>query len=339
MCALPRFVEDIMASCVGCRRCEKVCPSFRLGGCSPWLSMLERENANTLMCIGCGRCSKVCKHTDPKLALMYLKAELSDAKIPESFTRTGYALPPASDEWKKQVPEFKGGNDVYLIPGCKVQGMVPFLKYAAWKAFDSLGLGLSELPGNTCCMYPVPFRIMEEPIRNGYKYAMRSTANGKDMVTLCSGCTNELGTSGVYAPYVGTYLAKYLDRIRHLPGVKLRVALEPGCSGECFLTDIIQVVRATGAEIVNKSHGCCGKNIAGINSKLMYEREKECEGADAIVVCCPNCMTFYDRYENGLPVIHLVELLAMAAGDTNTMKFHHIKLSDGLLSKKVNARS
>ncbi len=339
MCALPRFVEDIMASCLGCRRCEKVCPSYRLGGCSPWLSMLERDNANTLMCIGCGKCSTVCKHTDPRLALMYLKAEMMKAQVPESFHQTGFALPPASDEWKNKVPAYEEKNDVYLIPGCKVQSMVPYLKYAAWKVFDSLGVGLAELPANTCCMYPVPFRVMEEPIRNGYKYVMRANAGGKDMVTLCSGCTNELGMSGVYAPHVSVYLTKYLDKIRSFPGVKLKVALEPGCSGERFLKDIRMIVEATGAEIVNRSYGCCGKNVEGINTKLMAEREKECEGADVIVVCCPNCMTFYDKYEGGLPVIHIIELLALATGDTNTLQFHNIRLSDKIISEKVNSRS
>ncbi len=267
---------------------------------------------------------------------MYLKAELSNAKVPESFIRTGYVIPPASDEWKSQVPAYEGGNDLYLIPGCKVEGVVPFLKYATWKAFDAIGIGISELPGNTCCMYPVPFRVMEEPIRNGYKYAMRTTARGKDMVTLCSGCTNEFGMSGVYAPHVATYMTKYLDKIRKLPGVRLKIALEPGCSGERFLTDIRAVVEATGARICNDRYGCCGKNVDGINSRLMAEREAECEGADAIVVCCPNCMVFYDKYHGGLPVLHITELLAMAAGDTNTVKFHHIRLSDKLLSEKVN---
>ncbi len=335
MCALPRFVEDLMASCLGCRRCEKVCPSLKLGGCSPWLSMLERENANTELCIGCGKCSAVCKHTDPRLALMYLKAELVQAKVPDTFYQTGFIMLPASDEWKTQVPEYREGDEVCLIPGCKVQSVVPFLKYATWKVFDSIGIGIGELPGNTCCMYPVPFRVMEEPIRNGYKYKLRVNAEGKDMVTLCSGCTNELGTSGIYAPHVSTYLTKYLDRIRSFPGVSLKVALEPGCSGERFLTDTRMIVEATGAEIVNRTFGCCGKNIEGINDKLMAERELECRGADVIVVCCPNCMTFYDKYEGGLPVIHIVELLALAAGDSNTLKFHNIRLSEDILAKKV----
>jgi heterodisulfide reductase subunit B len=42
---------------------------------------------------------------------------------------------------------------------------------------------------------------------------------------------------------------------------------------------------------------------------------------------CPNCQWFYDNYEGGKPVIHLAELLAMAAGDTETLKFHRIPLN------------
>lgn len=265
---------------------------------------------------------------------MYLRAELSHAKVPESFEKYGYVLPPAPDDWKAQVPEFRERNDVYLIPGCKVQAEAPYLKYAAWKVFDAIGIGLAELPGNTCCMYPVPFRVMEESVRNGYKYSMRADvrSKGKDMVTLCSGCTNEFAASGIRAPNVCTYLSKYLDRIRKLPGVDLRVALEPGCSAECCLSDIIELVKATGATLVGNAYGCCGKDVPGIKDRLMAEREKECEGADVIVLCCPNCMIHYDRYEGGLPVMHLVELLAMAAGDTETLKFHRIKIGDSLLS-------
>ena len=154
MCALPSFVEDIMASCLGCRRCEKVCPSFKYGGCSPWLSMLERDNANATMCIGCGKCSEVCKHTDPKLALLYLRAEYLNAQVPESFESTGYSIPPASDEWKEKVPAYTEGNDVYMLPGCIVQGRLPYLKYAAVKAFQASASGSCRRTPAACIPCP-----------------------------------------------------------------------------------------------------------------------------------------------------------------------------------------
>ena len=286
--------------------------------------MLERDNANTLMCIGCGKCSEVCRHTDPKLALLYLRAEYSNAQVPGCFEDTGLSMPPS----EIPCPEYEKGDDAYLLPGCVVKSRLPYLEYAAAKALKALGIGISELPDSTCCMYPVPFRVMDEAERNQYKYRMRARAGGKDIVTLCAGCTNELGTSGIYAPHVSVFLSKYLNRIRALPGVKLKVAVEPGCSAERFMKEILEIVKATGAEYVGNTYGCCGKNVEGINAKLMAEREAESADADVIVVGCPNCQWFYDNYEGGKPVIHLVELVAMAAGETDTLELHRIGLGN-----------
>ncbi|MCQ2078836.1 MAG: (Fe-S)-binding protein [archaeon] len=327
MCALPQFVVDIMASCVGCRRCEKVCPSHQHGGCSPWLSMIAKD-PNTVSCIGCGKCSEVCRHTNPKRAMMYLKAEKLGLQVPDVFTRHGFVLPPASDEWREGLLEMKRGDDVYLIPGCIVNGKLPYLKYAAHRAFEVLGVGMSELPGNTCCMYPLPLRSMGECERDSYKYRMRANAKGRDMVTLCSGCTIELGLSAVHAPNICTYLSKYLDRIRALPGVDLRVAIEPGCASERYMSDFEAIVRATGATPIGNKYGCCGKAIEGINSKLMAERQAECQGADAIILGCPNCQVFYDNVPDGIPVLNLAELIALAAGDRETQRFHRLKLRE-----------
>ena len=91
-------------------------------------------------------------------------------------------------------------------------------------------------------------------------------------------------------------------------------------------SDFRMIVEATGVEIINKSYGCCGKSIPDISDKLMAERQAECQGADFIVVGCPNCLTFYDNVPNGVPVVHLSELIAMAAGDRETVKFHKLKL-------------
>lgn len=328
MCALPDFVVDLMTNCVGCRRCMKVCPSHKYGGCSPWLSMIAKD-PNTEMCIGCGKCSDVCRHTNPKLVMLYLKAEKLGVSTPEAFMKHGFSIPPASDDWKKELPEYKEGRDVFVMPGCIVQGKIPYLKYAAIKAFEYLGVQAGELPENTCCTYPVTFRKMDEAQRTEIKVNLRGNAAGRDLVTLCSGCTNELATSGVYAPNLCTYLAKYLDRIRALPGLKGRkVALEPGCASERFLTDFRMIVEAAGAEIVNKTIGCCGKNIDGISDKLMQERQAECQGADFIVVGCPNCQVFYDRVQGGIPVLHLSEYICLAAGDSETQRFHSLKIGN-----------
>lgn len=284
------------------------------------------KDPNTVKCIGCGKCSEVCRHTDPKRALMYIKSDMLGLKVPEAFSKHGLVIPPASDEWKEELPEMGKGKDVYLVPGCIVNGKLPYLKYAAYRAFKAVGVEMSELPGNTCCMYPLPLRSMEECERSSYKFRMRERARGKDMVTLCSGCTIELGLSSVHAPNICTYLSKYLEQIKALPGVKLRVAIEPGCSSERFMTDFEAIVRATGAEPIGNPYGCCGKSIPEISSKLMEERQKECEGADAIILGCPNCQVFYDEVPDGIPVLNLAELICLAAGDSETQRFHRLKL-------------
>lgn len=326
MCALSQQTVDLMAACVGCRRCVKVCPSHKYGGCNPWLSMIQKEGANIALCIGCGKCSEVCRHSNPKLVMMALKHDLLGIRKPESFVKHGLVIPPASDGWKKELPDYSEGNDLYFMPGCIVQGKLPYLKYATVRAFEAVGLKIGELPFNTCCTYPLPLRGMTDAERNEYKVALRGNARGRDIVTLCSGCTIELGMSAVYAPNVCTYFARYIGKIAELPRLNLKVALEPGCSSERFVNDFVAIVKATGVTVVNGNWGCCGKNIPGISAALMRERQEECGDADVIVAGCPNCMVHYDNVPGGKPVLHLVELLAMAAGDTNTRKFHNLKL-------------
>lgn len=325
MCALPQNIAEIRSRCIGCRSCLKVCPSYHHGGCSPFLAM-NGDDPKLTSCIGCGKCSEVCRHSNPKLVMMHLKHDVLGLSVPEQFLKHGLVMPKASDDWKKEVPEMERDGDIYIMPGCVTQAKLPYLKYAACRAFKAVGVDAAELPGNICCMYPLPLRGMSDADRTTYKKELRAKAAGKDMVALCAGCTIELGLSAVHAPHVSTYFSKYLDRIRALPGAKLKVAVEPGCSCERYLTDFMEIVKATGAEVMDNTYGCCGKAVPGVNSELMEERQSECEGADAIILGCPNCQVFYDNVPNGIPVLHLTELIALAAGDSETQKFHKLKL-------------
>ncbi len=320
-----KLMDQLMTACLGCRRCTKVCPSHAHGGCDPYYVM-KGWDGNVTKCIGCGKCSEVCPQTDPKTVMMHMKAEALELKVPDSFVKDGYVIEPADPSWREGLPEIPEGNDMYLVAGCFVKGYLPYLIYAAERAFSAIGIGIKELPENKCCTYPLPLRSMTDVERLAVKARMQSHSRRKEMITLCAGCCNEFGRSGIYAPHVSTVLARYMDRIRALPGVKLKVALEPGCSSERFMGDFEAVVRSTGAEPIGNTYGCCGKNIEGVNSELMAEREAECAGADAIVVGCPNCMRFYDAQPGGKPVIHLIELVAMAAGDSETQRFHKIKI-------------
>ncbi|MCQ2070080.1 MAG: (Fe-S)-binding protein [archaeon] len=323
----PSFVDDLVKSCVGCRSCQSVCPSFRHGGCSPF-SVFNEGATNVDLCIGCGKCNTVCKDTDPKTAMSHLKVEKLDLRVPETFIKHGLMFPPVSEEDLSDLPDVRKGEDVYIMPGCVVKGKVPFLMYSALKAFEVLGIGADELPKNTCCMYSLPLSSIEPREKDKYKFAMRKVAAGRDMVALCSGCTVELARSAVYAPHLVTYLPKYLERIKALPGVDLKVSLEPGCSCERYMKDFIAIVEATGATIVNKSYGCCGKNVPEIADRCMEDRFKESEGADVIILGCPNCFVFYDNHPKGMPVLYIAELIALAAGDRETQRYHRIKLKD-----------
>ena len=88
--------------------------------------------------------------------------------------------------------------------------------------------------------------------------------------------------------------------------------------------DAVRRAEAMGCEVVNTSMGCCGKNTT-VAGPLMDEREAECAGADWIVVGCPMCQVKFDAYPDGIPSMHISELVAMAAGDTESLRHHRIR--------------
>ena len=319
------LVSELRSRCVQCRSCDDVCPSHRHGGCTPSLVMAS-EDGNVKACIGCGKCSGVCAHTDPKKVMMNLKAVALDLRPPQVYRECGYITSVCDPVFSDGLPAPPEGDDVYVMPGCVAKRRVPFVVYAAFKALSYLGLGGRELPGNTCCTYPLVFRQEPQAPLLDAKNAMRDSAGGRDTITLCGGCTHEMAEAGIDFPHVAVYLSRHLEAIRRLPGANLKVSVEPGCAVDCFREEFEAVVRACGCEIVNDTSGCCGKGIPGVNEGLMAEREAESAGADAIVIGCPNCLTAYDTYEGGLPVLHIVELVCLAAGDRFTQRYHRIKL-------------
>ena len=68
--------------------------------------------------------------------------------------------------------------------------------------------------------------------------------------------------------------------------------------------------------------GCCGKAVKDVSGKLMRERQESMKGCDAAVVACPACYMFYDNCQDGIPVFHISELVALAAGDRSCLKYH-----------------
>ncbi len=315
-------ITDLMARCIECGLCSDACPSHAHGGCDPFLVMTGKEGGKVRDCIGCGACTEVCPTTDPKQVMMYRKSEALGLEVPGVFLRTGYVMPPADPSWRDGLPGIPSGEDIFLMPGCTTVCKVPFLQYATERALDAVGVHGSALPKNTCCMYPLSLRSLTDAQRDVYKHRMENSGVGRPIVTICAGCTNELARSGVQTTHLSVFLADYLDRIKELPGTDLKVALQPGCSGKIFAKEFEAVVRATGARPIGNPFGCCGKTIPRIADELMAERQAEAAEADAIVVGCPMCFRMYDSRPHSKPVLYLGELVALAAGDRETQRFH-----------------
>ncbi|MBR6203722.1 MAG: (Fe-S)-binding protein [Candidatus Methanomethylophilaceae archaeon] len=316
-------IESLRRKCIGCGKCSKVCPSLKHGGCDP-MEIMVGNDEGVVHCIGCGNCSRVCRRSDPFTVMRDLQCLVRGVHVSDAFRKTGYAmLPPDPPSCDDLVPEWTG-DGALVMPGCIVKCKAPYVEYATAAAMKAMGMGCSELPGNTCCMHPVQFREMTELDRREYKLSMGSAAEGRDLVTLCAGCSEELQSSGVDATHIIPFLHRHKGSLPKLDR-PLKVALEPGCSAAVFAKEMREVAEALGCEVVNRKHGCCGK-YSDVSDSLMEERESECKGADVIVVGCPMCLVRYDDRPGGLPTIHVSELVALASGDTSTLERHKIVL-------------
>lgn len=129
----------------------------------------------------------------------------------------------------------------------------------------------------------------------------------------------------------------------------LKVAVHPGCHlvrpsqilgverpfSPTLLSD---VAKWLGAEVVCDQDwpGCCGGGLTGvddsISSGILMERANEFKaaGAEQIVTPCPFCFVQFDlKQRDGLPVVYLGEMLALAFGasaDEIGIKHHRTKL-------------
>lgn len=311
-------IERLRTKCIGCGKCSRVCPSLKHGGIDPMEVMMGGE-ADMSTCIGCGNCSAVCRRTDPMAVMQDLVALERDLHVSPAFRETGYAMRPV-----EQTPEpVWTGDEVMVMPGCVTKAKVPYVIYAASVAFGAMGVRAGELPGNTCCMHPTQFREMTEMERRSYRTDMGRTAGDRPLVTLCAGCSQELQRSSVEAEHIIAFLH---DRIGSLPRLAspIKVGIEPGCSAMDLRNEMREVVEAMGCEVVNTTMGCCGKNTP-VAGPLMEEREAECAGADWIIVGCPMCQVKFDSHPDGIPAMHIAELVAMATGDTESLRHHIIR--------------
>ncbi|MFA6805706.1 MAG: 4Fe-4S dicluster domain-containing protein [Candidatus Methanomethylophilaceae archaeon] len=87
-------IAERMSKCIQCGACDKVCPSFRFGGCSP-KDVMAGKTGNITKCVQCGACSRECKKTDPVSVMLYMKAKALSSSIPAVYKETGFVRPPS----------------------------------------------------------------------------------------------------------------------------------------------------------------------------------------------------------------------------------------------------
>jgi heterodisulfide reductase subunit B len=136
--------------------------------------------------------------------------------------------------------------------------------------------------------------------------------------------------------------------VRPLTGLKL--AAHPGCHmvrpsavlrvDRSFRPEVMQKVASwTGAEVVANEEWprCCGGGLAGIDedlsSKMLIDSAAgfRSPGARAVLTPCPFCFVQFDlKQKEGLPVLYLAELLALAMGATPEkigLQYHRNKIT------------
>lgn len=142
------------------------------------------------------------------------------------------------------------------------------------------------------------------------------------------------------------------ERVRSLTAVQLerfRFAAHPGCHmvrpstrlkvDSSFAPKVLQEIASwCGAEVVVSEDWpkCCGGGIAGIDEKVSIKMLEDAtsnfrpSGANCILTPCPFCFVQFDiRQKEGLPVLYIAELLALAFGATPEqigLKYHKTKL-------------
>lgn len=308
--------------CVECGRCREVCLSYNRGGCDP-LAVMRGDNSKVFDCIGCGYCSRACDHTDPKIVMLAAYSIMLNRPVSQAFLDTGYSRYPSEDAPGSDMKPVWDGEDVMIMPGCVAKCDVPYVVYAVSVALRGLGIHASELPGFTCCMYPIQFGTMEDDERWGYVRRMKEASGESELVTLCGGCHELMSEHGAANTHFIQLLHRNIDRLPRLER-GLRVAIHPGCAVAEYMDMMVEVVEAMGCEHIGNGPGCCGKNSRKVGPVLMAERQEEAADADLIVVGCAMCQDKYDSWKDGKPVVHLAELVALAFGDTESLKRHRI---------------
>lgn len=80
-----------------------------------------------------------------------------------------------------------------LFPGCMIGNRLPYLEATARKVFDKLGVKVDNAPFS-CCPDPVGFQSTDKAswLALGARNLCIAESAGKDIVSLCNGCTQTL---------------------------------------------------------------------------------------------------------------------------------------------------
>lgn len=317
-------IDEFRSRCTGCGACRRVCPAMRHGGLDP-VAIMSGGTDLLETCIACGNCQKACGFTDPYAVVRDLTYLAKGLRISQNFRETGLSMPLADVPGRDLEPEWSG-DDVTVIPGCVVKCKVPYVEFAAASALNSMGFGCREIPDITCCLHPIMFREMTREQRGGRRREVFDTAYSP-VVTLCGGCQEEFEGAGRECDHFIHFIHRHLGDLPRFPR-RIRVALEPGCAAVPYADKMIEAVEAMNCEYIGNTWGCCGKS-SPVAKDLMAEREEECRGAELIVVGCPMCLVKFDAQPDGMPVVHISELVAMAAGDRRSLAYHRIPVDAG----------
>jgi heterodisulfide reductase subunit B len=87
----------------------------------------------------------------------------------------------------EKMTEFK------MFEGCTIGNRIPFIEAASRKVFDKMGIETSQAPFS-CCPDPTGLKSFDNNawLTIGARNLCLAEAEGKDIISLCNGCTNTL---------------------------------------------------------------------------------------------------------------------------------------------------
>lgn len=235
-----------------------------------------------------------------------------------------------------------------LYKGCVIPARLPFIEAAARFIIDTLGADIEDMKDEVCCMEPVGLKSLNHDAWLNVSSGIVSSADGKDIVTLCDGCSVSLSgsaeESGQDTKIKGfvEFLYDNLDEIgkKVVSPVDMKSAVFPGCHCESICSrkgldayDVMcQILKTVGVSpSVPEQNLCCGGGVSGIDDALSKSILNESiesfrsTGASNVVTSCPFCFMQFDMVAR-FATYHIAEVVAKAMGwNVDTSQYHRGK--------------